>query len=345
MKNPSPRPKPGVSESEQKHPNLGSGPIWLPRFGAGGLFLSLVLAGCTSSETLIKAAPTPSTASAIGEELLAPGITHRAIPTQDNSGVDVIDTDLAISHARWSIQTQGITLEGGHVVGQSYTPRDWMTRKRGLAAVNGGYFGLIEDALGRKDFVGLLVQKGKVRHAAPPLTGQGSPTIPRGHYFRSAFGLTSGGEPRIVWAATRLGKPQTIDTYDGPMGKPRSAWRIAQAVGCGPMLIAAGSIVVTDSRERLVSPGPRPRTFVAYDSDNGRPKHLLVGTASASDFPSLAKWIAWYFRKYHGTRAVAAMCLDGGASTQMSYRLHGALQSPRETGVTVPDALVLLPAR
>ena len=39
------------------------------------------------------------------------------------------------------------------------------------------------------------------------------------------------------------------------------------------------------------------------------------------------------------------MCLDGGASTQMTYRLSGALQSPRETGVTVPDALVLLPAR
>ena len=39
------------------------------------------------------------------------------------------------------------------------------------------------------------------------------------------------------------------------------------------------------------------------------------------------------------------MCLDGGASTQMTYRLNGTLQSPRETGVTVPDALVLLPSR
>ena len=38
------------------------------------------------------------------------------------------------------------------------------------------------------------------------------------------------------------------------------------------------------------------------------------------------------------------MCLDGGASTQLSYRLpDGAVQSPRETGVTVPDAIVILP--
>ena len=345
MKNQPLRTRPGAPDSEQKHPNPGPGPLWLLRLGAGGLFLSLMLAGCAFRDTILKASPTSSAASAIGEELLASGITHRAIPTGNNSGIDVIDTDLDASHARWSIQTQGVTLARGHVVGQSYTPRDWMTRKHGLAAVNGGYFGLIEDALGRKDFVGLLVQRGKVRHAAPPLAGQGSPTIPRGHYIRSAFGLTPGGQPRIVWAATRLGKPQVIDTYDGPMGKPHSAWRIAQAVGCGPMLISAGSIVVTDSRERLVSPGPRPRTFVAYDSENGKPKHLLVGTASASDFPSLAAWITRYFRQYHGTQVIAAMCLDGGASTQMSYKLHGTLQSPRETGVTVPDALVLLPAR
>ena len=304
--------------------------------------LCFTLSGCTPRDTSVKAAPLPSLAS---DEVLAPGIVHRAISTGDSSGIDVIDDDLGASSARWTIQTQGVTLAGGHVVGQSFTPHDWLTRTHGLAVVNGGYFGLIEDTLGRKDFVGLLVQKGKVRHAAPPLTGQGSPTIPRGRYIRSAFGLTQSGQPRIAWAATRPGKPQVMDVYDSPMGKLHSGWRIASAVGCGPMLIAAGKIVVTDSWERLVSPGPRPRTFVAYDSENGRPKHLLVGIASASDFPALAKWIAGYFRQYHRTRAVAAMCLDGGASTQISYTLHGTPQTPRETGVTVPDVLVLLPAR
>ena len=37
------------------------------------------------------------------------------------------------------------------------------------------------------------------------------------------------------------------------------------------------------------------------------------------------------------------MCLDGGASTQLSYRKHATVQSPRFTGVTVPDAVVILP--
>ena len=76
---------------------------------------------------------------------------------------------------------------------------------------------------------------------------------------------------------------------------------------------------------------------------NGRPKHLLVGTASGTDFHALAAFLVGYFPRHDGTRAEAAMCLDGGASTQMTYRANGALQSPRETGVTVPDALVLVP--
>jgi len=52
-----------------------------------------------------------------------------------------------------------------------------------------------------------------------------------------------------------------------------------------------------------------------------------------------------YFSRYDSTRAEAAMCLDGGASTQMTYLLNGKVESPRETGVTVPDALVLIPRR
>ena len=338
------RPNSGVSDKDKPAALIRLFPFRHPRIGAGGLLFSLcfLLAGCTPRDTIVKAAPLPTFAS---DELLAPGVIHRGIPTGDSSGIDVIDEDLATSHARWSVQTHGVTLINGRVVGQSYTPREWLTRTHGLVGINGGYFGQYEDALGRKDFVGLLIQRGKVRHAAPPLTGQGSPTLPRGRYIRSTFGLTAGGQPSIAWAATRPGKPQAIDVYDSPMGKPRSAWRVAEAVGCGPMLIAGGSAVVTDSRERLVSPGLRPRTFAAYDRKNGRPRHLIVGTASASDFPGLAQWIAGYFLQYHKTRAEAAMCLDGGASTQMSYTLHGTLQSPRETGVTVPDALVLLPTR
>jgi len=307
----------------------------------GGLFLCL-LPGCSSHTASVHAAsPVPSPPNT---DTLAPGIVHRAIPVTADTGIDVIDLDLDRARARWSIETRGIQMANGRVVGQSFTPRDWLTRLGGLAAVNGGYFGA-EDGVGRKEFVGLLVQKGRVRHAAPPLHGEGSPTIRRGQYVRSAFGLASDGMPNITWAATDTGRPQSLHAFASPMGRRGAAWRVAQAVGCGPTLISGGRIVVTQYQERLVSPGPRPRTFVAYDLVSGTPRHLLVGTASGSDFHALAAFLTAYFPHYDGTRAEAAMCLDGGASTQMTYRINGALQSPRATGVTVPDALVLRPGR
>lgn len=320
-------------------PSLAAPPI------LGGLFLCL-LSGCSPRTSEVHAAPPAVTGGRTASgDALAPGVVHRAIPLTTGTGIDVIDVDLDRAQARWTIQTRGIQKAQGRVVGQAWTPREWLTRLGGLAAVNGGYFGEYEDAQGRKDFVGLLVQKGRVRQSAPPLHGQGSPTIRRGQYVRSAFGLTADGRPMIVWAATDVGRPQSLHVFEAPMGRRGAEWRVTQAVGCGPTLIAGGKIVVTQYGERLVSPGPRPRTFVAYDRVDGRPRHLLVGMASGADFHALAAFVAAYFPRYDGTQAEAAMCLDGGASTQMTYRLGGALQSPRETGVTVPDALALLPTR
>lgn len=304
-----------------------------------GLFFCLTLAGCSPRLTPAQSAPAPVPSG----ELLAPGVIHRAIATPDG-GVDIIDIDLDTARARWTIQTSGITMEEGRVVGQARTPRDWLTRLNGLASVNGGYFGG-EDAQGRKEFVGLLVQKGRVRHAAPPLHGQGSATVRRGQYVRSTFGLTKDGKPIIVWAATEPGHPQSLRVYDAPMSRHGQPWRIVSAVGCGPRLITEGRVAVSDYEERLVSPGPAPRTFVAYDAPNGRPRHLLLGMASGATFQDLAAFLKNYFPQYDQTQAAEAMCVDGGASTQMAYRLNGTLQSPRETGVTVPDALVLLPPR
>ena len=306
---------------------------------AGGL----LLAGCAPPAASVRG-ETPTLAATSDGDTLAPGVLHRAIPTADGGGVDIIDVDLDKADARLSVQTRGITRSEGAVVGQAYTPRDWLTKTNALAAVNGGYFGG-EDAQGRKEFVGLLVQKGRVRHAAPPLHGSGSATIRRGQYVRSAFGLMASGTPRIVWAATEPGQTQSVRTYGGPMGRAGSLWHVLEAVGCGPTLIAGGKVVVTQYQERLVSPGPVPRTFVAYDSVGGRPRHLVFGIASGATFQDLAAFLAAYFPRYDSTRAQAAMCVDGGASTQLSYRLNGVVQSPRETGVTVPDALVLLPWR
>ena len=301
----------------------------------------LLLPGCAPRTA---SAPNAPQTPAGDVDVLAPGVIHRAIPTQDGAGIDLVDIDLAKSRCRLTVQTQSITRSGGHVVGQAYTPHEWLTRTHGLMAVNGGYFGQ-EDAAGRKEFVGLLVQRGRVRHAAPPLIGSGSPTIRRGRYVRSAFGLMPDGPPSIVWAATNPGHPQALAAYAGPMSRQSIAWPAADAAGCGPTLISGGKIGVTEYQERLVSPGPEPRTFVAYDGPTGHPRHLVIGIASGADFSELAAFIARYFPRYDKSRAEAAMCLDGGASTQMTYVLNGAALSPRETGMTVPDALVLLPGR
>ncbi len=259
--------------------------------------------------------------------------------------MDVIEVDLTRSRARLTVQTEGIMRAGGVVVGQARTPHEWLTQTNALAAVNGGYFGPYEDAQDRKDFVGLLVQKGRVRHAAPPLHGAGSAAIKRGQYVRSAFGLRQDGTPSIVWAATDPGSPQSLHAYDAPMGKRGAVWPVWDAVGCGPTLIAAGRVGVTQSSERLASPGARPRTFVAYDGLPGHPQHFVFGIASGMTFQTLAAFLRDYFPRYTQSTAQAAMCLDGGASTQLSYRLDGRVQSPMETGVTVPDALVLLPGK
>ncbi len=310
------------------------------RFLLASCCLGLLFSGCAPRTA---SAPNPSPPPAADADLLAPGVLHRTIPTRAGAGIDLVDIDLTQSHCRLTLQTRGITLSGGHVVGQAYTPHEWLTRTHGLLAVNGGYFGQ-EDPAGRKEFVGLLVQKGCVRHAAPPLTGSGSPTIRRGQYVRSAFGLLPDGTPSITWAATDPSNPQSVKAYAGPMLRREAVWNAADAVGCGPTLISQSKIVVTQYQERLVSPGPEPRTFVAYDSSARQPRHLVVGIASGADFSELALFVSRYFPRYDHTRAEAAMCLDGGASTQMTYML-GATQSPRETGVTVPDALVLLPGR
>ncbi len=279
------------------------------------------------------------------QETLAPGVVHRAIPTSDGAGIDLIDVDLVRSKARPAIVARDVQLSEGSVVAQVYTPGEWLTKTQALAAINGGYFGR-EAGEGDKEIVGLLVQKGRVRHAAPPLYGQGGANAPRGFYRRSAFGLLPGGMPSIAWAATDPEIPQSLRAYASPLvfrDHRGHRWPVHAAVGCGPMLIFNGAIAVSDRQERLVSPGTRARTFVAYDNPGGAPRHFVLGIASGMTFQDLAEFLRGYFPKYGRTQACNAMCLDGGESTQMTYRQGKTLQTPRETGVSVPDAVVLLP--
>ncbi|MBV9849630.1 MAG: phosphodiester glycosidase family protein [Armatimonadetes bacterium] len=300
------------------------------------LCVALLPAGCARHAVSAEARASSALDGAAGAETLAAGVVHRAIPTGDGAGVDIVDVDLTRGAAHPVIVTGKV--RGGS--GLAYTPQEWLTRTHALAAVNGGYFGQ-EDEAGRKEFIGLLVRKGRVMHPAPPLTGQGSATLAPGRYVRSVFGLTRGGAPAIAWAATA----PALVAYDAPLIRHRRPrpWPVTDAIGCGPTLIQRGRVVVTDRLERLASPGPLPRTFVAYDGPAGHPAHFVLGVASSTTYPDLASFLRDYFSRYDGTQVEAAMCLDGGASTQFSYRQGNAVQSPRFTGVTVPDAVVLLP--
>jgi hypothetical protein len=82
---------------------------------------------------------------------------------------------------------------------------------------------------------------------------------------------------------------------------------------------------------------------VAYDSGAPQLRHFVVGIASEMSFTDLAAFLQNYFRSYDHVAPGAAMCLDGGESTQFTYRMGDSVIATRDTGVTVPDAVVVLP--
>ncbi len=309
--------------------------------GAGGLFFCFAVTGC-GARTLPSL---PKPALPVSGDTLASGVVHHAIALGSGTGVDLVDVDIRQAHVAIKIATEHIGRVQGMIGGQAYTPHEWLDKTHALASVNGGYFGH-EDETGRKEFVGLLVQAGRVRHAAPPLTGHGGARARAGRYVRSVLGLGRDGVPRIAYAATEAGHPQSLHWYASASARGQGTpWAIQSGVGCGPMLVQNGRICVTDRQERLSSAGALPRTFVACDGGMRVPSHFIMGMASGMEYRDLAAFVVRYFARYDGTRAQSAMCLDGGASTQLSYRAgqDGAVQSPRETGVSVPDAVVVVP--
>lgn len=290
---------------------------------------------------------TPATyAASNGQETLASGVTHFAIQTGANEGVDLIDITVPNSSVVVRVGGRDVAVASGSVTAVARAPEDWLSSDGDiLAAVNGGYFGRTVDD--RKEVVGLLVTGGRVRHAAPPIVGTGSAGLAPATYVRSAFGIMPDGEPKITWAATVPGAPRTLLSFPGPIitrthqGVP---WHPVIAIGCGPTLIHDGATAITDRSERLANPEPCPRTFVAY-SRPGPGQHLIIGVASSMTYDEVAQFLTGYFRDHGHTPVWDAMCLDGGASTQMSYRLNGNVVTPRATGVTVADSLLVVARR
>lgn len=227
---------------------------------------------------------------------------------------------------------------GGNHVGNARTVADWVDRTHAIAGVNGGFFGDTYDSEGkRRQIVQMAVVADSV--VAPGGAVKTMPGTDR-RYLRSAIGFTAGGHPRIEWAAgTRRLGPRKASGPESPfVVRP---WDVQSAVSCGPRLIHRGAIRITAQEERLASPRRTARTFVAYDESEGSAGHLILGIADAMRYEEVAAYLADYFEREHGTRVAEAMCLDGGASSQLVARTKSGIEDLRPTGVHVPTAILL----
>ena len=102
----------------------------------------------------------------------------------------------------------------------------------------------------------------------------------------------------------------------------RTAVGINHAEIVAARLIHDGHRMVADRQERLVSAGALPRTFTGYSTQDGRPRFLVLATASAMSFDNCARLLKEYFARHHRAACEEAMAFDGGASTQMACRIE-----------------------
>ncbi len=293
---------------------------------AGGLFA----AGCKQATPPAPAAPPVPPAAQP-----APGI---AIRTRTFAGSDValIDVDLRAPGIRVEVAADDVRPGRGTATGACYTVPEWLERTGAAAGINGGFFGRTV-AADRKEIVGLLRREGVSRSRA--LTYR-STRRPGERYCHAAFGLHPDGTPDIQWAtSSRSGAPRA---HPAPIlagdGDP---WPVQEAVACGPVLVRGGAVRVTDRDERLVSPGALPRTFLGYTQEAGRPRYLVLVTATGLTFEDAAAFLMEYCRAEHGVPCWDAMALDGGGSTQLAYREGGQIQSPIAAPTTVPTAILV----
>jgi exopolysaccharide biosynthesis protein len=277
-------------------------------------------------------------------DTVAEGVAHRAFPEGDPltgaSEAHVLDIDLKTPGIALKIAAEGTVTTKGRTYGESYTVMEWCRRENALAGINGGFFGANDGF--KKEVLGLLVSDGEILSSGRVVRSQ---TNPDRRFVRCVFGLKPDGTPRIGWAVGRRGRGALLTEYETPLNPTtQSYWTAGSAVACGPRLINGCKIQVSDRDERLVSPPALRRTFVGFDVENGKPRHLVLGIGSAMTFQDAAAFLQRYFRETHGTDCAEAMCLDGGSSTQLSYRIPTGFVDARPTGVTVPTAILVVPA-
>jgi hypothetical protein len=188
-------------------------------------------------------------------------------------------------------------------------------------------------------------------------------------YAHSALGFDAEQQPAIDWVVSDPHRPTRLLAFEqaelpadleyrisdlalggtgsksqiqNPISRIRP-WDMRFALSGGPRLIARGEIAVSDRDERLKSSGLLPRTFVGYagDRDGVGPRHLVLGAATAMTFQDAARFLAGYFRRFHGVACAEAMALDGGPSSQLAYRADGMIYEAQTSDVTVPTCVIV----
>jgi exopolysaccharide biosynthesis protein len=295
----------------------------------------LVLAGLTTLIGLLAAPVTGKRAAADDGKRLAKGITlyqvkHRA------STMRALRIDLAEPGVRVEIAAEDIAFREGRITGRAHSIPDWIARKGATAGINGGFFG---ESVGKefKEIVGLCKIEGKVRSAGPTFRSKRTGKS----YVHSAFGLTRETEARIGWVNSVKGSPQSLRSHSAPEISGRGEeWSVWQAIGCGPRLVSDEKADVAALRERLMSTGELPRTFLGIGGE-GKRRRLVLAIADGAEFDTCAAFMLDFFRTRCGVPCRAAMALDGGASTAMAWREGKTVDVSPPLSATVPTAILV----
>ncbi len=307
-----------------------------------GVAVALLTASCSVGRNPVGShgsSPEYGTSSGNGEVVrVARGVHYRAIPENDpltnGSPVWLVEAELGIPGPVIRVVSSGLRERESPRYGDCHVAALWCATTGAVAAINGGYFGDGDDK--RKEIVGLLVGDRMVLSSGSQRRGS------RGPYVRSVFGVGLDGSPGIRWATGRRGSKADLQWYSDPeQSQASGTWSVREAVGCGPTLVVGGKVRVTDRQERLVSPGRLPRTFIGYSSRSGKPDRLVMAVGQAMEYSDAAAFMAGYFRRELKTECERAMCLDGGASSQIACVADGNVVEPYAAYVKVPTAVAI----
>lgn len=185
--------------------------------------------------------------------------------------------------------------------------------------VNGGFFVMNEKPA---QHAGLLVLGGRL---ISPATRSVARDSSRYEVARAALGFTDSLGADIAWVTSRDGRLYSWTSAPNHLpGHPAAvldyneanSWKVNQAIGAGPILLADGEVHVSSDQEGFFGtsiPSVHPRTAVGLKEDGSMILMVVDGRQSDSRGVYLEE-LALLMRE---AGAVEAMNLDGGGSSTL----------------------------